>query len=594
MDVTSDGTIVATDSTSIYGIKDGSDAFTVILTNEAHTIPATSAGVPRTYANSGTDIRVFLGSTALAYNTSGANTFNVTAVSGNDIDPNASPTTVSTYTRSYGVASGMLDNAFADFITYTIVARNGEGTASTFTKIQSFTKGNDGVDADALTITSNTLSGNTRTIAFSDGTSITVDNGTNGEDGITKGVKALYAASSNPTTWSAVSITEDSNTHVNFYEYTGSFSSLSDIAVTDLTFVKLIGEDGDSEGVIPVYASNASGSNKSFSITDDAYTNREYVNFHEWSVTKPAIGDPPITALNSFVKFVGNAEKTVQIFKLNDTTVGGTASSQTYATPVAGLEAGWSTTQPALANNNDKVYMSRRTFTADGLPASGNEISWSTPVIVAERNDSTVPGPNGLRTVQGYLYYEKSSSPSSAPAKPGTVTYTFSTGLISENGAINTAVNTWTNEPRTHTATSANTHWAVRYYGTEASEGATAISIPTGQISSAVKSTVFTGVVTFNGGTLTDGSGSGDITPVEGANISAAINNIAQTTTIDGGKLTTGSISANKLSIGKTAAQLQAEGLTVGSRLLLLSDSLKIFDGTTLRVHLGNLSNPDT
>jgi hypothetical protein len=39
----------------------------------------------------------------------------------------------------------MLNNAFADFITYTIVARNGEGTATTFTKIQSFTKGNDGV-----------------------------------------------------------------------------------------------------------------------------------------------------------------------------------------------------------------------------------------------------------------------------------------------------------------------------------------------------------------------------------------------------------------------------------------------------------------
>ena len=183
VDVTSDGTVVASDSTSIYGVKDGSDAFTVILTNEAHTIPATSAGVPRTYANSGTDIRVFLGSTALAYNTSGANTFNVTAVSGNDIDPNASPTTVSTYTRRYGIASGMLNNAFADFITYTIVARNGEGTATTFTKIQSFTKGNDGVDADALTITSNTLSGNTRTIAFSDGTSITVDNGTNGAAG---------------------------------------------------------------------------------------------------------------------------------------------------------------------------------------------------------------------------------------------------------------------------------------------------------------------------------------------------------------------------------------------------------------------------
>ena len=769
VDVTSDGTIVATDSTSIYGVKDGSDAFTVILTNEAHTIPATSAGVPRTYANSGTDIRVFLGSTALAYNTSGANTFNVTAVSGNDIDPNASPTTVSTYTRRYGIASGMLNNAFADFITYTIVARNGEGTATTFTKTQSFTKGNDGVDADALTITSNTLSGNTRTIAFSDGTSITVDNGTNGaagaqsatvslynkntsnssapaafsgtftytfatgavssgtlngwttavpsltageyawvrqatasavgttdsvptsefsnavvhsgvgedgasvtgaagnsnavvalyrvstsnssapsafsgtftytfatgvisggtpnswtttiptvpqgsylwvrqatasantssdtiatsefsaavvagasgEDGLTKGVKALYASSNNPTAWSAVSTTEGSNTHVNFYEYTGSFSSLSDSAVTALTFVKLIGEDGDSEGVIPVYSTNATGSSKSFSPGS-----REYVNFYEWSGTKPAIGDSRITALNSFVKYIGDSFKTVEIFKLNDTTVGGNAASQTYATPVAGLETLWSTTQPALGSDGDKVYMSRRTFTADGLSASGNETSWSAPVVVAERNDSDVPGPtgpDGLRSVQGYLYYEKSSSPSSAPAKPGTVTYTFSNGLISGTG-IGTAVNTWTNEPRTHTATSANTHWAVRYYGTEASANASTISIPTGQISSAVKSTVFTGVVTFSGGTLTDGTTS--TTPVQAADISASINTTTQTTTIDGGKLTTGSIDADRLSIGNSSS-------ASASRLLLLEDSLKIFSGSTLRVHIGNLANTD-
>ena len=689
VDVTSGGTVVASDSTSIYGVKDGSDAFTVILTNEAHAIPATSAGVPRTYANSGTDIRVFLGSTALAYNTSGANTFNVTAVSGNDIDPNASPTTVSTYTRRYGIASGMLNNAFADFITYTIVARNGEGTANTFTKIQSFTKGNDGVNADALTITSNTLSGNTRTIAFSDGTSITVDNGTNGaagaqsatvslynkntsnssapaafsgtftytfatgavssgtlngwttavpslaageyawvrqatasavgttdsvptsefsnavmhsgvgedgasvtgaagnsnavvalyrvstsnssapaafsgtftytfatgvisggtpnswtttiptvpqgsylwvrqatasantssdtiatsefsaavvagasgEDGLTKGVKALYASSNNPTAWSAVSTTEGSNTHVNFYEYTGSFSSLSDSAVTALTFVKLIGEDGDSEGVIPVYSTNATGSSKSFSPGS-----REYVNFYEWSGTKPAIGDSRVTALNSFVKYIG---------------------------------------------------------------APGADSTVQGPV-----------GPDGLRSIQGYLYYEKSSSPNSAPAKPGTVTYTFSNGLISGTG-IGTAVNTWTNEPRTHTATSANTHWAVRYYGTEASANASTISIPTGQISSAVKSTVFTGVVTFNGGTLTDGSGSGDITPVQAAGVAAAVN--ANSTTIDGGKLTTGSITASQLAISNNSGGSQ--GIFMDGT----NNRIDIRDGSALRVRIGQL-----
>jgi len=189
-------------------------------------------------------------------------------------------------------------------------------------------------------------------------------------------------------------------------------------------------------------------------------------------------------------------------------------------------------------------------------------------------------GPNGLRTVQGYLYYEKSSSPSSAPAKPGTVTYNFSNGLISGTG-IGTAVNTWTNEPRTHTATSANTHWAVRYYGTEASANASTISIPTGQISSAVKSTVFTGVVTFSGGTLTDGTTS--TTPVEAAGISAAINTVTQTTTIDGGRITTGTINAQQLAISNNSAG--SAGIFMDST----NNRIDIRDGSALRVRIGQL-----
>ena len=34
------GSTTAIDSTSIYGVKDGESAFTVVFTNEAHTIPA--------------------------------------------------------------------------------------------------------------------------------------------------------------------------------------------------------------------------------------------------------------------------------------------------------------------------------------------------------------------------------------------------------------------------------------------------------------------------------------------------------------------------------------------------------------------------
>jgi hypothetical protein len=73
---------------------------------------------------------------------------------------------------------------------------------------------------------------------------------------------------------------------------------------------------------------------------------------------------------------------------------------------------------------------------------------------------------------------------------------------------------------------------------------------------------------------------------VEAADISASINNTTQTTTIDGGKLTTGSIDADRLSIGNSSN-------ASASRLLLLEDSLKIFSGSTLRVHIGNLANTD-
>ena len=91
----------------------------------------------------------------------------------------------------------------------------------------------------------------------------------------------------------------------------------------------------------------------------------------------------------------GQSQKTVFVFKLNDTNLGfssGGASGQTFASPTNNLESGWSLTQPALSSDNDKVYMAQRTFTSDG--ASPQEASWSTPVIVAQREDGT----NGVGT----------------------------------------------------------------------------------------------------------------------------------------------------------------------------------------------------
>ena len=298
-----DGVEKATDSVSVYGIQDGEDAITVIMTNEAHALPTTSGGSVA-YDNSGTDIKIFKGSTALAYG-SGNSQFTVSAAgTTSSIQPHASPTTVSTYTRRYGVANTMA--TATAIITFTITVKNALGTTTTFTKIQTFNKTVDG-----------------------------------------------------------------------------------------------------------------------------------------------AAGNP-----------------------------GGTGAA-------------------------------------------------------------------GLRTIQGYLYYEDAASPSTAPTAPSYTTYTFSTGDINGgSGAVEvlglsdtSAVNKWTNQPRPNVATSANTFWTVRYFGTEASAEASTITIA---YSNVVKQTSFTGVVTFSGGTLTDGSSS--TTPLEAGDLGAS-----GTTTIDGGRITTGYLAAARI-----------------------------------------------
>ena len=73
--------VLATDTLSIYGIQDGSDVITAILSNEAHSLTKNSQGAI-TSAGSGTDIKVFQGAQELTFvtgtgNPSSENTFTV-------------------------------------------------------------------------------------------------------------------------------------------------------------------------------------------------------------------------------------------------------------------------------------------------------------------------------------------------------------------------------------------------------------------------------------------------------------------------------------------------------------------------------------
>ena len=133
-------TILARDIMTVAGLKAGVDAFTIILSNEAHTVPTNTSGTPTSFAGSGTDIQVFNGTTQLNVGSSGASTFSVSA-SGSSVGVGGA-STVSSSIRRFANATSL--SADVGSVTFTITARNEANVQKTFTRIQTLTKSKQG------------------------------------------------------------------------------------------------------------------------------------------------------------------------------------------------------------------------------------------------------------------------------------------------------------------------------------------------------------------------------------------------------------------------------------------------------------------
>jgi hypothetical protein len=144
--VTKDG---VTDSTKIFtldGGTDGVDAVSVILSNESHTLPASSAGVVSSYSNSGTNIDVFEGATALTYDTN-ATSNGQWKVAGTVVSPSGKITVGATDSNGDIANHSSMDNSTDSVtITYTISGKTLNGTAFSFNKTQSISKSSAGSD----------------------------------------------------------------------------------------------------------------------------------------------------------------------------------------------------------------------------------------------------------------------------------------------------------------------------------------------------------------------------------------------------------------------------------------------------------------
>ena len=135
-----DGSI--SDTVTLNQLDEGSGNITALLSNEAHVLPASNAGVVSSYVGSGTTISVFEGATALDYDATG------TTAGHWDVSVTQSPSSTLTIggitddTNFAVVAdhSVMSDTTDAVTLTYAISGKSLNGTSFSFNKTQTLSK----------------------------------------------------------------------------------------------------------------------------------------------------------------------------------------------------------------------------------------------------------------------------------------------------------------------------------------------------------------------------------------------------------------------------------------------------------------------
>ena len=585
-------TVLATDSLAFLGLRDavdgidgdpgspgadGTDALTFVVSNESHTLPTTNTGTV-TYTGSGTAIYVYEGTTALTYDGVGTSnsTWKITA-SGTNI-------TVGTFTDSGSYVTVADHSAMTDTnasITYTITGKRANGTVFTVTKQQSFAKsvegddGSSGVNARAVSLDAGTLGfayNTTGTVPSPTNTTVTatalntvgtvyyqfVKNGTSVQNTTTN--TYTYTPQANfvdmPDTLE-VRVREGSNSSTILARDTIAFLGLR--AVVD-------GVDGDpgapgSDGLdaLTIILSNEAHTLPTTNTGTVTYTGSgTTIRLYEGTTELPYV--PGTTANGQWkVTAVGT-----------DVTPGTLTDSGSYLT--VGNHS-------AMTANTAVV-----TYTITGKRANGTGISLvkvqslsksiegddGAPGLPGDPGD---PGATGPRTATGYVYYQLSSA--TEPSAPTATSYSFSTGAFSG------LTTNWDEPAPTFAAGNANKYWYAPYTVAEATFGGTQ-TITFGTVRQGIG---FSGLVTFSGTNLTDGSSTYNPATVVNAN----------TTTIDGGKITTDTITANQIAANAvTASELQISSSSSTASSMFFdgaNNRIDIKDSTgTLRVRIGNLT----
>ena len=493
---------------------DGADAYTINITNTSINLPTTNTGTV-TYTNSGTTISVFKGGTELdsvANNaTPGTGQFSVSAHSGTNITPDpVGQQDISGNPVVIGEHSS-ITNTFAK-IDYTINCEN----LATFTKTQHFAKAIEGDPGDnAKTVVVNASSlifvrpKETTTLSPTQVT-ITANTQNTTADGVWSTSAGTITSVVNTHTGPSCVVTGANFSDGMVVTYT---TASADGSIADSVTLKQITEGADilvasltnENHTMP--ASNTGAANHTGSGTD--------IHVYEGATELTYNGTG--TTAGTYKVFVGNTS--------NITEGSVTTGSATPNYAVIGDHS-------ASANGTDTYII---TYTIVGKRQDGTSFTVITEQSLSKARQgnqgNSVTGENGLRTVHGNLYYEKTTS--GDPTAPTGTTYTFSTGKVSGTGINDSGTtNVWKNEPNTQSASSGNGFYILTYFGTEDSASSTSFDIQYGSVK---QHTDFTGVVTFTGTGKELSDGTTTHTFIEGTEVNSNV------TSISGGVIQAGS-----------------------------------------------------
>jgi len=542
-------TVGASDSISILYLQQGEGGYAIANSNFAHSYSTDSKGEFTTIdsnnnniiANSGTTIEVLIGGTRGTYR----GTSNGTASSGGfsgTLDPgdwyvvsavsSTSEFSAGTITASNNIITispVQVDTSIGygeddETITWTLRVGTRAGTTIDLTTIQSLSKSRRGTDSTVIELTNDAETvGGTENQALSNLSLSTTAQ-------IFAGV-ADVSSSWNFTATAATGITVNTpgtGTDGNIFTVTALSSSFTSGNVVITAAAKSTGDFAGSANktanfTITKVNNGEDGVSYRITTSDTAVVYDPNSDPVSWSPTS-------VTFSASKVTPDGASSFTTGYWKLGGSNQGQASSvssgtiSSTSGNITAQLYLDSSYTQ--LVDTESVPIISKGTNGTDG--ADGNDGTNGTDGAAGD------PGP---RSVFAYIYYQSSST--SAPTIPALSNFipNFT------NGSVSSQDTNWSTNTPTFQAGNTNKYWYFTFTATESgtyANGAypsvTKSSSPSAG-SSAIQGIGFTGLVTFTGDNLTDGTSS--------YNPATVIN--SNTTTINGGKITTGTITAEKL-----------------------------------------------